>query len=166
MDFMHDVLDNGRRFRILTMVDQFSRECPLLEADFSLTAPKVVTWLEQLKASRGLPTAITVDNGSEFCSRAMDAWAYRNNVKRDFIWPGKPAEKAFIESFNGRLRDECLTTQVFGSLADAREKLEAWRVDYNLCRPHSAIGNLPPSAFARTRSAVFETPEILNLQRV
>jgi putative transposase len=166
MDFMSDVLENGQRFRILTIVDQFSRECPLLEADQSLTAPKVIACLERLKASRGLPQAITVDNGTEFYSRAMDAWAYRNNVKLDFIRPGKPVENAFIESFNGRLRDECLNTEVFASLEDAREKLEAWRVDYNLFRPHSAIGNLPPSEFARTRLAAFENPEILNLQTV
>ena len=166
MDFMSDVLENGRRFRILTIVDQFSRECPLLEADASLTAPRVVTCLERLKDSRGLPTAITVDNGSEFYSRAMDAWAYRNGVKLDFIRPGKPVENAFIESFNGRLRDECLNTEVFASLEEAQQKLEAWRVDYNLFRPHSAIGNLPPSEFARTRLAAFEHPEILNLQPV
>jgi putative transposase len=166
MDFMHDVLETGRRFRILTLVDQFSRECPLLEADHSLTAPKVIAGLERLRIERGLPTAITVDNGSEFASRAMDAWAYRNGVKLDFIRPGKPVENAFIESFNGRLRDECLNTQVFASLDDARQKLEAWRVDYNLCRPHSAIGNLPPSEFARTRLAAFEKLENLHLQLV
>jgi putative transposase len=166
MDFVSDVLDNGRRFRILTIVDQFSRECPLLEADGSLTAPKVVACLERLKVERGLPTTITVDNGSEFYSRVMDAWAYQNGVKLDFIRPGKPVENAFIESFNGRLRDECLNTQVFASLEDAREKLEAWRVDYNLFRPHSAIGNLPPSEFARTRLAAFEKLENLNLALV
>jgi putative transposase len=166
MDFMHDVLENGRRFRILTLVDQFSRECPLLEANHSLTAHHVIAGLERLKTARGLPTAITVDNGSEFYSRAMDAWAYRNQVKLDFIRPGKPVENAFIESFNGRLRDECLNTQVFASLEDAREKLETWRVDYNLCRPHSAIGNLPPSEFARTRLAAFEKIENLHLELV
>ena len=163
MDFVHDVLDNGRRFRILTLVDQFSRECPLVVAAPSLTAHHVIAGLEQLQAERGLPAAITVDNGSEFASRALDAWAYRNNVKLDFIRPGKPVENAFIESFNGRLRDECLNTQVFASLEDARQKLEAWRVDYNLYRPHSALGNLPPSEFARTRLAMFEKAENLNL---
>jgi len=166
MDCTADVLETGRRFRILTIVDQFSRECPLLEADYSLTAPKVIAGLERRKAERGLPTAITVDNGPEFAGRAMDAWAYRNNVKLDFIRPGKPVENAFIESFNGRLRDECLNTQAFGSLEDARQKLEAWRVDYNLCRPHSALGHLPPSEFARTRLAAFEKLENLNLQLV
>ena len=166
MDFRADVLENGRRFRILTIVDQFSRECPLLEAAHSLTAPHVIACLERLKQERGLPTAITVDNGSEFYSRAMDAWASRHGVKLDFIRPGKPVENAFIESCNGRLRDACLNTEVFASLEDAKQQLEAWRVDSNLFRPHSAIGNLPPSEFARTRLAAFEHPEILNLQPV
>ena len=162
MDFVADQLDNGRRFRILTIVDNYSRECPLLEADHSLTAHKVIACLDRLKASRGLPRAITVDNGSEFFSRAMDSWAYRNQVKLDFIRPGKPVENAFIESFNGRLRDECLNTDVFLSLEDARSKLEAWRVDYNTQRPHSSIGNLSPSEFVKTKNAAVENPENLN----
>ena len=107
-----------------------------------------------------------MDNGSEFASRALDAWAYREGVKLDFIRPGKPVENAFIESFNGRLRDECLNTQVFASLEDAQATLESWRVDYNLHRPHSALGNLPPSEFARTRLAMFEQIENLNLALV
>jgi len=149
MDFVQDVLDNGRRFRILTMVDKFSRECPLVEADFSMDAGKVIACLERLKSTRGLPQAITVDNGTEFYSRAMDSWAYRNKVQLDFIRPGKPVENAFIESFNGRLRDEFLNTNLFGSLEDVRKKLEAWRIDYNTERPHSSIGNLAPEEFAR-----------------
>ena len=165
-DFMVDVLENGCRFRILTIVDQFSRECPLLAAAHSLTAHPVIAGLERLKAESGLPAAITVDNGSEFASRALDAWAYRHHVQLDFIRPGKPVENAFIESFNGRLRDECLNTQIFGSLADAQAKLESWRVDYNLHRPHSALGHLPPSEFARTRLAAFEKIEHLNLHPV
>jgi len=162
MDFMADQLDNGRRFRVLTIVDNYSRECPLLEVDHSLTAHRVVVCLDRLKTERGLPRAITVDNGSEFFSRAMDSWAYRNQVKLDFIRPGRPVENAFIESFNGRLRDECLNTQVFLSLEDARAKLEAWRRDYNTRRPHSSIGNLSPSEFVKTKIAAIENPENLN----
>lgn len=162
MDFVADQLDNGRRFWILTIVDNYSRECPLLEADFSLTSHKMIEGLDRLKVSRGLPQAITVDNGSEFFSRVIDSWAYRNQVKLDFIRPGKPVENAFMESFNGRLRDECLNAQVFLSLEDARAKLEAWRVDYNTQRPHSSIGHLSPSEFAKRKNAGVENPENLN----
>lgn len=101
------------------------------------------------KKENGYPESITVDNGSEFCSRVMDAWAYRNRVKLDFIRPGKPVENRYIESFNGRLRDECLNTELFWSIPDARVKLEKWRLDYNNQRPHSSLANLPPAAFAR-----------------
>ena len=149
MDFMADRLSNGKAFRILTIVDQYSRECPVLEVDGSLTGQRVVESLERLSWLRGKPEAITVDNGSEFCSRAMDDWAYRNGVMLDFIRPGKPAENGFIESFNGRLRDECLNTELFFSLADAREKLERWRRDYNECRPHSSLSGLSPMEYLR-----------------
>src|SRR5437870_4276870 len=109
----------------------FTRECPIIEADFSLTGKKVADTLQCLADRRGLSQSITVDNGSEFISRALDFWAYRNNVKLDFIRPGKPVENAFIESFNGRLRNECLNANLFMSFADAKAKLEAWRLDYN-----------------------------------
>jgi len=151
MDFMTDRLVDGRAFRVLTVVDQFSRECPLLMADFSLSGKKVASALDRLAQERGLPKAITVDNGSEFYSRAMDAWAYRHGVQLEFIRPGRPVENSYIESFNGRLRDECLNVQLFFSLEDAREKLERWRQDYNHCRPHSSLGDLAPVIFtART----------------
>jgi putative transposase len=149
MDFMTDRLADRRAFRVLTVVDQFSRECPLLEAGLSLTGAKVVDCLERLALFRGLPQSITVDNGAEFCSRALDAWAYRNGVKLDFIRPGKPVENGFIESFNGKLRDECLNTELFFTLEDARQKLECWRKDYNEQRPHSALGGLPPMEHLR-----------------
>jgi putative transposase len=145
MDFMSDRLTDGRAFRVLTIVDQFSRECPLLEVDRSLTGKRVVECLERLAWLRGKPESITADNGSEFCRRALDAWAYQNAVKLDFIRPGRPVENGFIESFNGKLRDECLNTELFFSLADAREKLEKWRWDYNQSRPPSALGGLPPA---------------------
>lgn len=149
MDFMADRLDDGRAFRVLTIVDQFSRECPLLEVGTSLTGRQVVECLERLAMFRGLPQAITVDNGAEFCSRALDAWAYQQGVKLDFIRPGRPVENGFIESFNGKLRDECLNTEIFFTLEDARQKLERWRRDYNEQRPHSALGGLPPMEHLR-----------------
>jgi putative transposase len=152
IDFMSARLESGRYFRILTIIDQFSRECPLLWADMSLTGAKVVACLELLAGTRGLPMAITLDNGSEFCSRAMDVWAYKNGVKLDFIRPGRPVENGYIESFNGRLRDECLNIHVFFDLADVREKLEAWRRDYNEVRPHGSLGKMTPKEFARRAS--------------
>jgi putative transposase len=103
---------------------------------------------------RGYPTQITVDNGTEFYSKAMDAWAYHHEVKLDFIRPGRPMENGFIESFNGRLRDECLNVELFSDLVDARRKLEAWRLDYNETRPHGSIGNLTPAEFASTREEI------------
>lgn len=151
MDFITDRLVDGRAFRTLTVVDQFSRECPLLEPDFSLSGEKVAACLERIAKERGLPKIITVDNGSEFYSKAMDAWAYRHGVRLEFIRPGKPIENSHIESFNGRLRDECLNVHVFFSLPDAREKLEGWRQDYNTERPHSALGDRPPADSAQSK---------------
>lgn len=158
MDFIHDMLDNGRRFRILTIVDQYTRECPMLRADHSLTAANVIECLDYLRQTRGLPKSITVDNGSEFFSKAMDAWTYRNNVQLNFIRPGKPVENAFIESFNGKLRDELLNTQIFFTLADAKEKLEQWRVDYNCRRPHQSLDYATPNQFAKKNSKLVSCP--------
>ena len=148
MDFVQDTLDDSRRFRTLTLVDVFTRECLALLSDTSLSGHKVAALLDQVAAGRGYPKQITVDNGTEFYSKAMDSWAYRNGVQLDFIRPGRPMENGYIESFNGRLRDECLNGELFLSLVDAREKLEAWRRDYNEHRPHSSIGNLTPVEFA------------------
>jgi len=164
LDFVADALENGRKFRVLTIVDLFSRECLMTEADFSFRANKVVNCLERLRRRGHLPNVITVDNGTEFTSRVMDAWAYKNKVKLDFIRPGRPVDNAFIESFNGRFRDECLNTKAFHSIEDAREKLEYWLLDYNTLRPHSSIGDLTPSEYAqRFRNLALEG-EILNLQ--
>ena len=148
MDFVQDTLDDSRRFRTLTLVDVFTRECLALLSDTSLSGHKVAALLDQVAAGRGYPKLITVDNGTEFYSKAMDSWAYRHGVQLDFIRPGRPMENGYIESFNGRLRDECLNGELFLSLVDAREKLEAWRRDYNEHRPHSSIGNLTPVEFA------------------
>jgi len=149
MDFITDRLENGRQFRILTVVDQFTRQCPLLQAGVSMTGRKVAQSLERLSLYHPLPKAITADNGSEFYSQAMDAWAYRHRVHLQFIRPGKPVDNAWIESFNGRLRDECLNSEVFFSIQDARRKLEAWRIDYDTQRPHSSLGDRTPTEFAR-----------------
>ncbi len=148
MDFMRDTFDDGRPFRILTVVDTFTRECPLLAADTSLTGKRVSELLDGIAAERGFPKSITVDNGTEFYSKAMDSWAYHRGVQLQFIRPGKPVENAFIESFNGKLRDELLNAELFMNLLDARQKLEAWRRDYNQNRPHSSIGHLTPVEFA------------------
>ena len=149
MDFVSDKLGDGRSFRILTVVDQFTRECVGLEADRSMSGMKVAQALQRAKLERGsLPESITVDNGSEFCSRALESWAMSNEMRLCFIRPGRPVENGFIESFNGRLRDECLNVEWFSSLEDARRKLTRFREHYNHERPHSALADRTPSAFA------------------
>jgi putative transposase len=147
MDFVSDSLHDGRRFRVLTLVDHFSRVSPAIEVGSSITGKRVVEVLERLANEYGLPRVITTDNGTEFTSRAVDEWAHRNNVKLDFIRPGKPIENAYIESFNGRLRQECLNQIWFSSLEDAKIKIEAWRIDYNENRPHTSLGNQTPVQF-------------------
>jgi putative transposase len=148
MDFVSDRLADGRWFRILTVVDQYTRECLCAYADRSQTGEKVVVQMKRLVALRGVPASITTDNGSEFAGRAMEMWAYQNRVKLDLIRPGKPVENGYIESFNGRLRDECLNGEIFFNLADAREKLDRWRRDYNEQRPHSSLDDRTPAEFA------------------
>ena len=149
MDFVSDKMADGRSFRILTVVDQFTRECVKLEADRSMTGMQVAQALERARQERGsLPQSITVDNGSEFCSRALEAWAMSHAVQLSFIRPGRPGENGFIESFNGRLRDECLNVAWFTSLDDARAKLAKFREHYNRERPHSALADRTPAAFA------------------
>ena len=138
MDFVAQRLPDGRWIRVLTVVDQFTRECLTLHADTALSGEKVATALDKVVAQRGAPQSITVDNGTEFASKAMDLWAYKNGVHLDFIRPGKPVENGYIESFNGKLRDECLNVEVFFTLADARRKLALWRHDYNHHRPLGA----------------------------
>jgi putative transposase len=151
MDFVHDQLANGKKIRMLTLVDKLSRECLKIEVDNRMTAPQVVDALEQVRYERGVPAVISVDNGSEFTSKALDEWAYVRGVKLHFIPPGKPTQNRHIESFNGRLRDECLNTQTFWSLKHAQHEIEKWRIDYNEWRPHTSIGNLTPREFARRR---------------
>jgi putative transposase len=161
MDFVSDRLADGRWFRILTVVDQYTRECLCACADRSQTGEKVVVQMKRLAVLRGLPESITTDNGGEFAGKAMEAWAYKNDVKLDLIRPGRPVENGYIESFNGRLRDECLNGEIFFDLADAREKLERWRRDYNEHRPHSSLGDRTPAEFAMTvGQRVFTLPSV------
>jgi len=149
MDFMRDTLQDGRPFRLFNLVDDFSRECLAIEVDTSLSGQRVVRVLEQVAASRGLPRFVVLDNGPEFASKVLDAWAYGHEVKLDFVDLGKPMQNAYIESFNGKCRDECLNENWFVDLAEARRIIEAWRITYNTLRPHGALDNQPPEAFAR-----------------
>jgi putative transposase len=148
MDFVTDVLADGRRYRVLAVLDLFTRECLALRAGFKLTGGDVVAVLDELKTRRGVPGSIRVDNGPEFAGRTLDLWAYFNGVALDFSRPGKPTDNAFIESFNGRLRQECLNPRWFLCLDDARVELAGWQREYNADRPHSALGNLAPGEFA------------------
>lgn len=147
MDFMADRLANGNQFRLLTLVDNFSRESPAIEVDFTVNGKRVVEVLERLKWLHGLPKAIKVDNGSEFISKIVDQWTYRNKVRLEFSRPGKPTDNAFIESFNGRVRQECLNSHWFESIAEAKSVIEKWRIDYNNERPHSSLGFQTPNEY-------------------
>jgi putative transposase len=148
MDFATDSFVTGRRFRALAIVDDYSRECPAIEVDTSLGGRRVVGVLDKLAEIRELPEVITIDNGPEFASRALDKWAYRRGVKLNFIRLGKPIENAFAESFIGRLRDECLNTNWFMNLKHARDVIEYWRKDYNEVRPHSSLQGATPKEYA------------------
>lgn len=149
MDFVMDVLWGGRRIRILTIVDDYTRESLAVEVDTGMGGAYVARVLDRLVESRSKPVGITVDNGPEFAGRALDAWAYRRKVRLNFIRPGKPVENCYIESFNGRLRDECLNSHEFVTLRDAKSIIETWRQDYNDKRPHGSLGDLTPIEFAR-----------------
>jgi putative transposase len=148
MDFVRDTLVDGKAFRALTIVDTCTRESPEIEVDVSLPGERVVAVLDELALTRGLPERIVLDNGPEFHSKALDAWAHRRGVSLQFIRPGKPVENAFIESFNGRLRDECLNQHWFLSLADPMRTIESWRESYNNDRPHRGLHHLTPAEYA------------------
>lgn len=161
MDFVHDRLEDGRKFRILTVVDQFTKECISLHAKPRLLGSDVAEALDLAIRERGKPISITVDNGAEFAGKVMDAWSDFHKVSLAFIRPGKPTENAFIESFNGRLRAECLNVEIFRSMGEVHGKLGAWRQDYNLHRPHSSIGYLTPLEFAaRSRRSPSPSPRM------
>lgn len=149
MDFIRDTLADGRSFRAFTVVDTCTRECVAIEVDVSLSAERVVRVLECLGGERGRPLGIQCDNGPEFQSRALDAWAHQRQVQLHFIQPGKPVQNCFIESFNGRLRDECLNQHWFLSLPDARRIIEQWRISYNTDRPHRGLGGQTPAERAK-----------------
>lgn len=153
MDFVHDQLATGRKIRVLTIVDTFSRYTPAVDPRFSYRGEDVVLTLEKVCRKIGYPKTIRVDQGSEFISRDLDLWAYQKHVVLDFSRPGKPTDNAFIESFNGKFRAECLNAHWFMSLDDARTKMEDWRRDYNEVRPHSAIGNKPPISLMNVSGA-------------
>jgi putative transposase len=148
MDFVSDGLSDGRKLRCLGIVDDCSRECLVIEVDTSITGRRVAAVLERLADLRGLPLSITVDHGPEFEGQVLDAWAYERGVRLNFIRPGKPIENAYIESFNGRFRDECLNEHWFLTMAHARRIIESWRIEYNRVRPHSSLGNLTPEQYA------------------
>ena len=148
MDFTVDTLADGRGFRTLNIVDDFTRECVAIEVDRSLPGLRVVRVLDRLAETIGLPEILVMDNGPEFSGRALDTWAYARGVQLRFIRPGKPIENAFVESFNGKFRDECLNEHWFASVAEAQALIEAWRIDYNTVRPHSALAGQTPQQFA------------------
>jgi putative transposase len=158
MDFTHDHLASGRKFRTLNLMDGFTREALAIEVDTSLPGLRVVRVLEEVAHERGYPEAIQVDNGPEFLSRVVDQWAFEHGVELNFIEPGKPTQNAHIESFNGKFRDEGLNENWFLSLQEARMKIEAWRKDYNQVRPHSALGYLTPEEFAAQAAARGASP--------
>ena len=149
MDFVSDTFGASRRFRILAVNDDCCRENLSLVADTSISGARVARELDAMVRLYGKPVSIVSDNGTEFTSKAILKWAKDNDVEGHYIDPGKPQQNAFIESFNGSLRDECLNEEIFDSLADARRKLALWRYDYNNVRPHSSLGNLTPAEARR-----------------
>ncbi len=160
MDFLADRLADGRRFRVLTLVDHVSRVSPAIEVGTSLTGERVVAMLERLAEGGGCPRRICVDNGPEFVSKALDAWAYRHEVQIIFSRPGKPTDNPFVEAFNSRFRDECLDQHWFASLEEARQIIEAWRVDYNTKRPHGSLKHQTPAEFEARWYRDRELPEV------
>lgn len=160
MDFVRDTLADGRVFRSFTLVDDCTRECPMIGVDFSLSGERVVRMLEELRQTRGLPKTIVCDNGPEFTSAVLDQWAHERGVYLDFIAPGKPVQNAFIESFNGTFRDECLNEHWFVDLRDAQQIIEAWRVDYETERPHSQLRDKTPREFALMLSTTTPSQQI------
>jgi putative transposase len=158
MDFTLDTLADGRAFRTLNIVDDYTRECVAIEVDRSLPGLRVTRVLERLRTTVGLPQSIVLDNGPELAGRTLEAWAYAHHLTLCFIRPGKPIENAYVESFNGKFRDECLNEHWFVSLADAQALIEAWRVDYNTVRPHSALDDETPHQCAESKKGARRLP--------
>jgi putative transposase len=159
MDFMSDGLWNGRKFKVLTILDIFTKEGLAIEVDTSINGYRVTRVLDWLILTRGCPAVITTDNGPEFAGIVLDQWAYHHQVRHDFIKPGKPIQNAFIESFNGRLRHECLNQHYFSTLLEAKQIIEGWRLEYNTFRPHGSLNGLTPEAFKRAWEDHQKTPE-------
>jgi putative transposase len=170
LDFVSDALAPGRRLKLLTVVDTYTRESLVVEVDTSISGERMTRVLDRVIAERqAQPEEIVMDNGPEMTSRALDQWAYERGIKLRFIAPGKPVQNCYIESFNGRLRDECLNQHWFRSVSDARQIVEAWRLDYNQARPHSSLGGLTPEEY-RLRTTWTEegyiAPGLLSLSLV
>lgn len=159
MDFVIDSLSDGRRLKLLTVLDIFTRESLAVKAAGSIKGADVVSVLQAITGERGAPQSIRCDNGPEFISKALDQWAYENKVSLDFSRPGKPVDNAFIESFNGRLRSECLNYHWFHSLTDAQQKLDAWRQEYNAIRPHTSLRYLSPAQFVSSIRLLANAPK-------
>jgi putative transposase len=159
LDFVHDAVECGRTIRVLSVVDAYTRECLALEVDTSFASRRVTRVLEQIVGERGVPQAIRCDNGPELTSRHFLAWCMERQIELIHIQPGKPTQNARVESFHGRLRDECLTVSWFQNLFDARRKIAAWRTEYNEDRPHSSLGYKTPKEFAEAQAAGFYTAE-------
>ena len=154
LDFVHDAAESGRKFRVLSVIDVYTRECLALEVDTSFASRRVTRELEKIVAERGVPEAIRCDNGPEFTSRHFLAWGLERKIELVHIEPGRPVQNAFVESFHGKLRDECLNASWFGNLFEARAKIAAWKEEYNEERPHSSLGYVAPAEFARRIAAL------------
>ncbi len=167
LDFVSDALAPGRRLKLLTVVDTYTRESLVVEVDTSISGERMARVLDRVIAGRGAqPEEIVMDNGPEMTSRALDQWAYERGIKLRFIAPGKPVQNAYIESFNGRLRDDCLNQHWFRSLADAKQIVEEWRLDYNQARPHNALGGLTPEEYRLRTEEGYIAPGLLSLSLV
>ncbi len=153
LDFVHDRLANGRALRMLNIVDDHTRECLWIEVDTSLSGHRVARVLDHLVELRGRPQTLLTDNGPEFAGLALDRWAYANKVEHRFIAPGKPTQNAYVESFNGKFRDECLNEHEFLNLEHARHEIETFREEYNDFRPHQSLDDLTPTEFAARRAS-------------
>lgn len=152
LDFLEDATADGRKFRILAVLDVYTRECLAIRVEARFSSARVAEVLQGIALLRGVPSSLWTDNGPEFTGKMLDLWAYLNGVVLDYSRPGKPTDNAFIESFNGRLREECLNGQYFADQEEARRVLEAWRIDYNERRPHSSLGYLAPKEFAEQKA--------------
>lgn len=164
LDFITDAFTSGRKFRVLSIVDEFTRECLVLRADVSQPSTKVVTALDEITSHRGAPQRLIMDNGPEFVAKALDAWAYARGVELSFTRPAKPVDNCFVESFHDKFRDECLSTHWFRDLLEAQRLIEAWQEDYNTVRPHQRLGNHTPAAYAALLNENTELESALTTQ--